>query len=168
MKPHISLIVARSRNGIIGKEGKLPWHLSEDLKFFKQTTMGRPVIMGRHTWESIGRPLPGRKNIVLARDPSYKAEGATVVSSLDEALKQFGPDAIVFIIGGADLYRRALPLVDTAWVTEIEADVEGDASFDPLNKDEWMLVWSEDHPKTEERPLGFKFQRFERVKHTVY
>ena len=89
MKPHISLIVARSRNGIIGKEGKLPWHLSEDLKFFKQTTMGRPVIMGRHTWESIGRPLPGRKNIVLTRDPSYKAEGATVVSSLDEALKQF-------------------------------------------------------------------------------
>ena len=168
MKPHISLRVARSRNGIIGKEGKLPWHLSEDLKFFKQTTMGRPVIMGRHTWESIGRPLPGRKNIVLTRDPSYKAEGATVVSSLDEALKQFGPDDIVFIIGGADLYRRALPLVDTAWVTEIEADVEGDASFDPLNKDEWMLVWSEDHPKTEERPLGFKFQRFERVKHTVY
>ena len=168
MKPHISLIVARSRNGIIGKEGKLPWHLSEDLKFFKQTTMGRPVIMGRHTWESIGRPHPGRQNIVLTRDPSYKAEGATVVSSLDEALKQFGPDDIVFIIGGAGLYRRALPLVDTAWVTEIEADVEGDASFDPLNKDEWMLVWSEDHPKTEERPLGFKFQRFERVKHTVY
>ena len=144
MKPHISLIVARSRNGIIGKEGKLPWHLPEDLKFFKQTTMGRPVIMGRHTWESIGRPLPGRQNIVLTQDD------------------------IVFIIGGADLYRRALPLVDTAWVTEIEADVEGDASFDPLNKDEWMLVWSEDHPKTEDQPLGYKFQRFERVKHTVY
>ena len=86
MKPHISLIVARSRNGIIGKEGKLPWHLPEDLKFFKQTTMGRPVIMGRHTWESIGRPLPGRQNIVLTQDPAYKAEGATVVSSLDEAL----------------------------------------------------------------------------------
>lgn len=168
MKPHISLIVARSRNGIIGKEGKLPWHLPEDLKFFKQTTMGRPVIMGRHTWESIGRPLPGRQNIVLTRDPAYKAEGATVVSSLDGALKHFGPDDIVFIIGGADLYRRALPLVDTAWVTEIEADVEGDASFDPLNKDEWMLVWSEDHPKTEDQSLGYKFQRFERVKHTVY
>lgn len=168
MKPHISLIVARSRNGIIGKEGKLPWHLPEDLKFFKQTTMGRPVIMGRHTWESIGRPLPGRQNIVLTQDPAYKAEGATVVSSLDEALKHFGPDDIVFIIGGADLYRRALPLVDTAWVTEIEADVEGDASFDPLNKDEWMLAWSEDHPKTEDQPLGYKFQRFERVKHTVY
>lgn len=168
MKPHISLIVARSRNGIIGKEGKLPWRLSEDLKFFKQTTMGRPVIMGRRTWESIGRPLPGRQNIVLTRDPSYKAEGATVVSSLEEALKHFGPDDIVFVIGGADLYRRALPLVDTAWVTEIEADVEGDASFDPLNKDEWMLVWREDHPKTEAQPLGFKFQRFERVKHTVY
>ena len=139
MKPHISLIVARSRNGIIGKEGKLPWHLPEDLKFFKQTTMGRPVIMGRHTWESIGRPLPGRQNIVLTQDPAYKAEGATVVSSLDEALKHFGPDDIVFIIGGAD-----------------------------LNKDEWMLVWSEDHPKTEDQPLGYKFQRFERVKHTVY
>lgn len=168
MKPHISLIVARSRNGIIGKEGKLPWRLPEDLKFFKQTTMGRPVIMGRHTWESIGRPLPGRQNIVLTRDSSYKAEGATVVSSLDEALKLFGPDDIVFIIGGADLYRRSLPLVDTAWVTEIEADVEGDASFDTLNKDEWMLVWSEEHPKSEERPFGYKFQRFERVKHSVY
>ena len=162
MKPHISLIVARSRNGIIGKEGKLPWHLPEDLKFFKQTTMGRPVIMGRHTWESIGRPLPGRQNIVLTQDPASLG----YVNGFDA--KHFGPDDIVFIIGGADLYRRALPLVDTAWVTEIEADVEGDASFDPLNKDEWMLVWSEDHPKTEDQPLGYKFQRFERVKHTVY
>lgn len=168
MKPHISLIVARSRNGIIGKEGKLPWHLPEDLKFFKQTTMGRPVIMGRHTWESIGRPLPGRQNIVLTRDTSYKAEGAAVVSSLDEALKRFGPDDTVFIIGGADLYRRSLPLVDTAWVTEIGADFEGDASFDDLNKDEWMLVWTEEHPKSEDRPYSYKFQRFERVKHSVY
>ena len=118
MKPHISLIVARSRNGIIGKEGKLPWRLSEDLKFFKQTTMGRPVIMGRRTWESIGRPLPGRQNIVLTRDPSYKAEGATVVSSLEEALKYFGPDDIVFVIGGAGLFPPALPLVETGWGTE--------------------------------------------------
>lgn len=168
MKPHISLIVARSRNGIIGKDGKLPWHLPEDLKFFKQTTMGCPVIMGRRTWESIGRPLPGRRNIVLTRDSSYQAEGATLVSSLEEALKQFGPEDTVFIIGGADLYRHSLHLVDTAWVTEIQADIEGDATFDALNNDEWLLVWSEEHPATEAQPVAYKFQRFDRIKHTVY
>ncbi len=99
--------------------------------------------MGRRTWESIDRTLPGRRNIVLTRDLSYKAEGATLVSSLEEALKQFGPDDTVFIIGGADLYRRSLHLVDTAWVTEIQVKIEGDATFDALNNDEWLLVWSE-------------------------
>lgn len=168
MKPHVSLIVARSRNGVIGKDGQLPWKLSEDLKFFKQTTMGCPVVMGRNTWESIGRPLPGRKNIVLTRDPGYKAEGAVVVSSLDEALKLFGPTDNVFIIGGAKLYRHALPYVDTAWITEIEKDFEGDTTFDELDSQDWRPVWVEEHKPEGDRDFGFKFQRFERVRHPIY
>lgn len=168
MKPHVSLIVAKSKSGVIGKDGTLPWHFPEDLKFFKQTTMGYPVIMGRNTWESIGRPLPGRKNIVLTRDKDYKAEGALVVSSLEEALKLFRPDDSVFIIGGAKLYQHSLPLVDTAWITEIEADFEGDTFFPELNPQEWKLVWSESHAADSNRPWAFKFQRFDRVKHSVY
>lgn len=168
MKPHISLIVARSRGGVIGSNGALPWHFPEDLKFFKQTTMGHPVIMGRHTWESIGRPLPGRKNIVLTRDKNYEAPGATVVSSLEDAIKLFKPDETVFIIGGAKLYAQALPLVDTAWVTEIDADFEGDTFFPDLNPQEWIAVWTEAHEAGEGRPWPFKFQRFDRVKHSVY
>lgn len=147
----------------------MPWHLPEDLKFFKQQTMGQPVIMGWKTWESIGKkPLPGRQNFVLTRNPDYKAEGAVVMSSLEKALEQFNQNDKVFIIGGANLYRRSLPLVDFAWVTEIDADFDGDATFDDLNPDEWKLVWEDPRPKTEERQYAFKFQCFERVKNIVY
>ena len=113
MKPHISMIVARSRNGVIGNRGMLPWRLPEDLKFFKQTTMGLPIIMGRKTWESIGRPLPGRRNVVITSNPSYSAEGVEVVGSIEEAIKLFSSNDTVMIIGGASIYRQALPLADT-------------------------------------------------------
>lgn len=159
MRPYINIIVARSRNGVIGKDGKLPWYLPEDLKFFKEKTMGFPVIMGRKTWESIGKPLKGRENIVLTTNPSYQVNGAIKVSSLEEALTLFTGD--IFIIGGATLYKQALPLANKVWITEIDKDFEGDATFEALNK-EWKLIWSEEHPKTE-NTLGFKFQCFERI-----
>ncbi len=167
-KPHISLIVARARNGVIGNQGKLPWHFSEDLKFFKQVTMGKPIIMGRNTWESIGRPLPGRRNVVLTSDMNYKAEGAQVVHSLKEALGLFNSQETIFIIGGAQLYRYALPFADTAWVTEIDHDFEGDVTFDTLDPKAWKLVWSESFEVGEGRQWPFKFQRFERIKDKVY
>lgn len=108
------------------------------------------------------------RNIVLTRAPSYKEENATLFSSLEVVLNQFDRDDTVFSICGADLYRHPLHLADTEWVTEIQVKIEGDATFDNLNNDEWLLVWSEEHPATETRPFAYKFQRFERVKHTVY
>ena len=146
----------------------LPWHFSEDLKFFKQVTMGKPIIMGRNTWESIGRPLPGRRNIVLTRDLNYKADGAEVIHSLKEALELFNPQETIFIIGGAQLYRYALPFADTAWVTEIDQDFDGDATFEDLDPNQWSLVWSEEYETGEGRPWPIKFQRFERTRRNIY
>lgn len=164
IKPFVNLIVARSRNGVIGKDGKLPWRLPEDLKFFKAKTLGHHVVMGRHTWESIGqKALPERSNIVLTSNSDYKAKNAFVSSSLEDVLGRLNSDETVFIIGGAELYKHALPYVKRAWITEIDADFEGDATFDALDKNEWKLVWVEEHSKTEDRPFDFKFQCFERV-----
>ena len=155
MRPYINIIVARSRNGVIGKDGKLPWYLPEDLKFFKEKTIGFPVIMGRKTWESIGKPLKGRENIVLTKNPSYQVNNAIKVSSLEEALTLFTGD--IFIIGGATLYKQALPLANKVWITEIDKDFEGNAVFDKLDEKEWKLIWSEAHQSS----LPFKFQCFE-------
>lgn len=168
MKPHVSLIVAKSQNGVIGNQGKLPWYFPEDLAFFKQTTLGKPIIMGRNTWLSIGRPLPGRRNIIVTHNKDFKAEGAEITHSLEEAVKLFGPDETIFIIGGAKLYRHALPIVDTAWVTEIQCDFKGDATFDELNPEEWRRVWVEEHEAGPKRPWPFRFQRFDRIRHATY
>ena len=157
MRPYINIIVARSRNGVIGKDGKLPWYLPEDLKFFKEKTMGFPVIMGRKTWESIGKPLKGRENVVLTKNPSYQVNGAIKVSSLEEALTLFTGD--IFVIGGATLYKQALPLTNKVWITEIDKDFEGNAFFDKLDEKEWKLIWEEKHQSS----LPFKFQCFERI-----
>lgn len=157
MRPYINIIVARSRNGVIGKNGKLPWYLPEDLKFFKEKTIGFPVIMGRKTWESIGKPLKGRENIVLTKNPSYQVNNAIKVSSLEEALTLFTGD--IFIIGGATLYKQALPLANKVWITEIDKDFEGNAIFDKLDEKEWKLIWEEKHQSS----LPFKFQCFERI-----
>ncbi len=168
MKPHISMIVARSRNGVIGKEGKLPWHLPEDLKFFKQTTMGLPIIMGRKTWESIGRPLPGRRNVVVTSKSSYSAPGVEVVGSLEEAIKLFSSNDTVMVIGGETVYKQALPWADTVWLTEIDQDFEGDAYFDSLSEEDWRVVWQEIHPSSEKQLLPFRFLRLERIRNTSY
>ena len=135
----LGLIFARARNGVIGKDNTLPWHLPEDLAHFKATTLGQPVIMGRKTWDSLPpkfRPLPGRRNIVVTRNPDWHADGADVAHSVQEALRLCAADAHPWVIGGAELYRLALPLADRVVVTEIDADFDGDA-YAPSLGPEW-------------------------------
>jgi dihydrofolate reductase len=135
----LNLIFARARNGVIGKDNTLPWHLPEDLAHFKQTTLGQPVVMGRKTWESLPpkfRPLPGRTNIVVTRQAGWQAEGALVAHSIEEAIKHCHADAQVWVIGGAEVYAQAMPLAARAVITEIDADFEGDA-FAPTFDSNW-------------------------------
>lgn len=140
-QPAISMIVARSRNYVIGRDNQMPWKISADLQFFKRVTMGFPVIMGRKTWESIGRPLPGRRNIVVSRNPDLILNGAELASSLDEALNRLSGTPRVFVIGGEQLFTQAFPKADQLYITEIEMDVEGgDTFFKVPNPDEWLEV----------------------------
>ncbi len=146
--PQLSIIVAIARNGIIGctnEEGRgaLPWHLPEDLKHFKETTNGHPIIMGRKTWESLGRPLPNRRNIVISRNGDYLATGAEVFTSLPAAISAI-ENAPAFIIGGAELYRQALPLAGQLIITEVGLDAEGDTHFPPFGS-EWQAVSRNEH-----------------------
>ena len=136
----VSLIAAVAGNGAIGKDNALPWHLPEDMRHFRETTRGKPVIMGRKTWESLPdafRPLPGRHNIVVSRNPAYQAPGATLATSLDEALLEAAAAEEVFVIGGAQLYQQALALASRLYLTEIDASVDGDAFFPPVLAHEW-------------------------------
>ena len=137
MKPRITIIAAVARNGVIGKDNKMPWHLSEDLKRFKALTMGRPMIMGRKTWESLPGRLPGRPHIVVTHNPDYRAEGATVVGSLVDALAAAGDTDEVFVIGGAQLYAQAVAIADRLQLTEIDADFDGDTHFPKWSRAEW-------------------------------
>ena len=140
-QPAISMIVARSRNHVIGRDNQMPWKISADLQFFKRVTMGYPVIMGRKTWESIGRPLPGRRNIVVSRNASYQATGGELVGSLDEALKSLSEFPRVFVIGGEQLFTQAFPKADRLYITEIDMDIEGgDTFFEVPNKTDWKEV----------------------------
>jgi dihydrofolate reductase len=134
------MIVARSRNLVIGKENKIPWKISADLQFFKKVTMGYPIIMGRKTWESIGRPLPGRRNIVVSRNTSYSAVGAELVSSLEQALDSLKEFNRVFVIGGQQLFNQAFPLADELFITEIELQVEGDTYFEIPDPSDWQEI----------------------------
>ena len=136
----LNLIFARARNGVIGHNNTLPWHLPEDLAHFKQTTLGQPVVMGRKTWESLPpkfRPLPGRTNIVVTRQKDWQAEGAVVAHSIEEAVQQCPVDAQAWVMGGAEVYAQAMPLATRAVVTEIDADFEGDA-FAPTFDATWQ------------------------------
>lgn len=128
-RPEIALIVARARNGVIGRNNALPWRLRDDLQQFKRLTQGHTIIMGRKTWESLGRLLPNRRHIVISRQPGYHAEGITVVDSLPAAIAACGEGEQAFIIGGAQIYAQSLDLVDVLWITEVDAEVEGDAYF---------------------------------------
>jgi dihydrofolate reductase len=161
----LSAIVATDRRGTIGKGGKIPWYLPADLKFFKRTTLGHPVIMGRKTFASIGRPLPKRTNIILTRDAFFMATGAVVVHSLREALAHPAVTEAeeAFIIGGGELYAASMELVDTVYLTIVDADIKnGDAFFPELDPKIWQEVWSEGHRPDAKNELAYRFSRWER------
>jgi dihydrofolate reductase len=159
----IGMILARARNGAVGKDGVMPWHLPEDLAHFKQVTMGSPVIMGRKTWDSLPprfRPLPGRTNIVITRQADWQAAGATRAPSLADAIALCEAAPQVWVIGGPQIWTQALPLADTAEVTELDADFEGDA-FAPRFGDEWQEVARERHRSAS--GLDYSFVRYQKT-----
>ncbi|MDP2811643.1 MAG: dihydrofolate reductase [Rhodocyclaceae bacterium] len=160
MNPTLTLIAAVARNGVIGRDNKLPWRLSEDLKHFKALTLGHPMIMGRKTWESLPGRLPGRPHIVVTRDPGYRAEGATVAGSLEAAIAAAGAFDEAFVIGGAELYAQALAIADRLQLTEIAEDFEGDIRFPDFDRGEWRETARERHRA--ESGLEFDFAVYER------
>lgn len=150
----ISLIVAMDRNRVIGRNNEMPWHLPTDLQFFKRITMGKPLIIGRKTHESIGRPLPGRMNIVVSRNPAYKSVGCIIAHDLEAALQAAGAVAEVIIAGGGMLYRQALPSADRIYMSKIDTEVSGDTYFPALNPAEWRECWREEYPADGKNPLA--------------
>ena len=176
--PIVSLVVAVSRNGIIGRDGDMPWRLSSDLKRFKRLTMGKPVIMGRKTFESIGKPLPGRLNIVVTRNFDWAADGAMRIGSLDAAIELAtahlesaepdpdNPDAPMIdeicVIGGGEIYAQAMALADRLHVTHVEAEVDGDTRFPAIDPDVWEAVAEEDCPAGEKDSHPMRFVTYER------
>ena len=158
----ISLIVAMDKNRVIGNGGKIPWHLPADFAYFKATTLGHPVIMGRATFESIGRPLPGRKNIVLTRG-EFTHDGVDVAHSLDEAQSLADGDSEIFVIGGAKVYAEALPIADKLYITFVEGDFIGDTFFPEVDWLLWREVKSENREADEKNPHAMRFAVFERV-----
>ena len=158
----ISIIVAASANNVIGAQGDLPWRLSDDLKRFKTVTMGKPIVMGRKTWESIGRALPGRRNIVITRQQDFAAEGCDVVQSTDEAIVAAGDVDEVMVIGGSEVYALFLPAAQRLYLTRVHADVNGDAFFPVVDEDEWQLVSDEAHAADSRNEFDFSFRIYER------
>ena len=157
----IYLVAAVAKNGVIGAGGNLPWHLPEDLRHFKKLTLGHPVIMGRRTWESLGKPLPGRENIVISRRTGYEAPGASVAASLEAAIALCAGEPVAFVIGGAEIYAAALPLADGLVLTEIQMDYEGDTRFPEWNRKAWRVSQKETHTSGE--GVRFDFVLYERA-----
>lgn len=158
----VSVIVAVAENGVIGDKNTLLWHISEDLRNFKRVTSGHPVIMGRKTFDSLGRPLPNRTNVVITRQ-NLEIEGCKVVHSLEEALSLFSPEEEVFVIGGAQIYAEALPLADRFYLTRVHHAYEGDTSFPKWNESEWNLMESERFERGEKYEYPFTIEIYERI-----
>jgi len=164
--PLVSLVVAAAANGVIGRDNQMPWHVPEDLAHFKRLTLGHPVVMGRKTYESIlaalGKPLPGRTNIVLTRQAGFEAPGCIVAASLDAALAAVREAVEIFVIGGAEIYRLALAHADRVYLTLIDAAFDGDATFPALDPALWHEAEREHHPPAGGRAFGFAFLRYDR------
>jgi dihydrofolate reductase len=158
----VSLIWAMGRNRVIGADNRLPWHLPEDLKYFRRVTQGHPVLMGRKTFDSIGRLLPGRENRIITRQTGFEVPGALVFNSLEDACR--GASGELFVIGGSEIYRQALGMADRLYVTLIHQDFEGDAFFPDWDESRFREVSREEHPATAERPYSFSFVVMERVR----
>ena len=158
----LAIIVAMAKNRAIGIDNTLPWRIPADMQHFKRLTMGHHLIMGRKTFESIGRPLPGRTTMVVSRDRSLKIDGCAVAHSLTEAIGACAADPQVFVVGGADIYAQALGLADKLYITEIQQDVIGDAWFPEYNKSEWLEVSREIHRQESPEPLEYHFVEYRR------
>jgi dihydrofolate reductase len=163
---NISVVVAMARNRVIGSDGELPWHLPADMDFFKQTTLGKPIVMGRKTFQSIGRPLPGRSNIVITQNTAIQAAGCTVVSSIENALSAATPAAEVMIIGGASIYEQLLYRTDRIYLTEVHADPLGDTFFPELSNSVWREAWRENHHTDARHAYAYSFVILERRRTT--
>ena len=165
----LSLICAMAENRVIGRNNSLPWHLSEDLRHFKRATMGNCIIMGRKTWESIGRPLPGRTNIVITSNPDYEAEGARVVGSLPDAIKLAESISLIdgseeaVVIGGAGIYQAALPLANRFHLTRVHAQVEGDTLLADFDETQWQEVGRKDFQRSDSNPYDYSICILERI-----
>ncbi len=154
----VVLIAAVTTNNVIGRDNDLPWHLPDDMKFFKQSTMGKPIIMGRRNWDAMnGRPLPGRQNIVLTRQPDFVAHGADVANELQQAVELAAGDTVM-IIGGAQVYRLALPIADQILLTRIHAEIDGDIYFPDVDWSKWQRVDTRDHPADDRHAHSFTFE----------
>ena len=153
-----------ARNRVIGAKGAIPWHLPDELRLFKGLTMGHPIIMGRKTWDSIGRALPGRTSVVVTRQRGYRAPGAVVVHSLDEAIRAGGNDSEIFVIGGADLIREALPLADRLYLTIVDAEIPGDTWMPEFPLSDWRETVASDHPSDARHPHSFRSVTYERAR----
>ncbi|MDD2222140.1 MAG: type 3 dihydrofolate reductase [Gammaproteobacteria bacterium] len=163
----VSLIVAATRNQVIGRDNQMPWHLPADLRYFKQRTLGKPIIMGRKTWESLGRPLPGRLNIVISRQADVELDGAEIFADLATAIQrgqewatQQGVDEVM-IIGGGQLYQHALSLAQRVYLTRIDLELEGDTFFPVLDPQQWLQTDAQAHPAQEQQP-GYSFEVWQR------
>ncbi len=159
-KPLISIIVAMANNRVIGKDNDMPWHLPADLKHFKSVTLGKPIIMGRKTYESIGRPLPGRQNIIVSRNSDYHIEGCDVVNSLEKAIELVKDVEEVMIIGGGKLYAQALTSADRLYLTFIDLDVDGDTQFPDYSTLDLREIKRERHARDENNPYDYEFVDF--------
>ena len=160
----ISLIVAMAKNRVIGANGAIPWHLPGELKMFKEITMGHHMIMGRNTWESIGRILPGRTTVVVTRQRDYQVPGAIVAQSFDDAVAACGNDPEIFVIGGAQLYDAALPGADRIYLTEVDAQVSGDTFMPKFNLAQWKATRETEHAADEKNAYNFKLTVYDRAK----
>ncbi|MGJ9384093.1 dihydrofolate reductase [Salipaludibacillus sp. CF4.18] len=158
----ISMIAAMSENNVIGKDGQMPWHLPGDLQFFKQTTNGHSIVMGRKTFESIGRPLPKRRNIVLTRNNDFSAEGVEVINNFSEMDKLVKDEEEFFVIGGATIYEQLLPLADRLYITEIHESFEGDTFFPAIDDGQWEVVASKKGKVDERNSHAHTFLTYER------
>lgn len=161
-QPRLSIIVAMAKNRVIGADNRIPWHLPAELKLFKQVTMGHHLIMGRRTWESIGRLLPGRTMVIVTRQQDYSVPGAIVTHTLEEALAASAADDEVFVIGGAELFRAALPIADRLHLTVVDAAPEGDTWMPEFDLSGWRETISRSSPADEKNPLAFRYALYER------
>ncbi|MCC2546647.1 dihydrofolate reductase [Hymenobacter sp. BT175] len=159
----IAMVVAAADNGVIGRDNQLIWHLPADLKHFKQITLGHPIVMGRRTYEAIGRPLPNRTNLVVTRQEDWRAEGCEVAGSVQEAIRRAQElDEDVYVIGGGEIYRQSLPLTDTVFLTEVHHEFEGDTTFPELPRTEWREESRERHEADDKHAYAFSFVKLRR------